>query len=106
MLGKLAGQGTPGVQYGKVNVDQAGALAQRMGVRGIPDTRIFYRGQQVGQFTGYRDGATIERMVAAHLSKVQPAVRQKVVESSGNEAIQKVGGQRSLPPGIRAIPGG
>jgi putative thioredoxin len=38
----------------KIDTDQDGALAAEAGVSGIPDVRLYYRGEQIGAFTGFR----------------------------------------------------
>ncbi len=60
----------------KVNVDEAGALAQKFGVQAIPTLLIFKGGRVVDQATGFRSKAEL----AAQLDKVlaeapAPAVR-------------------------------
>lgn len=50
---KIAGYfQTPGVAFARVDVDRLGSLAQRLGVTGIPDTRIFYEGKQYTSVLG------------------------------------------------------
>ncbi len=50
----------------KVNVDEAGALAQKFGVKAIPTLLIFKGGRVVDQATGFRSKAEL----AAQLDKV------------------------------------
>jgi thioredoxin 1 len=47
----------------KVNVDEAGALAQRYAIRAIPTIIIFKGGKEVDRIVGVHDAATlIERL--------------------------------------------
>lgn len=54
------------VVLGKVDVDKQGALAQRHGVRSIPDVRIFRDGRQVDRFVGDLASDEIRKMLARH----------------------------------------
>lgn len=51
------------VKVVKVNVDNAGALAQAHKVSGIPDVRIFNKGKQVGKHVGFRDKAAWDKIL-------------------------------------------
>jgi len=100
-MGKLAAKGTPGVQYTKLDVRKYGSLAQQFGVRSIPDTRVFHNGTQVSAFVGMKSGKAIEKLLAAHRSKLVP--NEALLEGGAQSTIES-GGGRALPPGIRAIP--
>lgn len=102
MLGSLAAQGTPGVAYGKVDVDQAGAVAQKMGVRGIPDTRIFHDGKQIGAFTGFRSAEQIQQLVNARLEAVNP--QPMPGQANGGAGSIEPAKKGALPPGITPVP--
>jgi putative thioredoxin len=36
----------------KINVDENQSISQRFGIRGIPDVRLFYKGEEVAKFSG------------------------------------------------------
>lgn len=113
---KLASQGQPGVQYGKVDLRQNPQMGEQFGVRSIPDTRIFHNGQQIGAFVGSRDRAALEKLVAVHLAsvplvgEVEPAAQS--FDQNGRllspgemvqPAIQPEPANRALPPGISPL---
>lgn len=52
VLEALAGEYESQAVFVRVNVDQAGPLARRYGVSGIPDVRIFRQGQVVAKIVG------------------------------------------------------
>lgn len=51
----------------KVNVDENQSLAAQYGVRGIPDVKMFYRGQVIGEFSGVRSKTQIEQWLDDHI---------------------------------------
>lgn len=114
-MGKLASQGTPGVQYTKVDVRKHGGLAQESGVRSIPDTRIFHNGRQVASFVGTKNASSIEKLLSKHRSRLVPNVVK--APSAGSSSAPVVPGstqyeeraitpeeRKPLPPGIQRIP--
>lgn len=103
MLEKLAARGTPGVFYGKADVEKMGSLPQQLGVRTIPDTRIFFDGKQVGEFKGTHSEKKIAQLIAAKLQSVKPRTKVVAGESSGQGSIVPAK-KGQLPPGITPIP--
>lgn len=58
------------VLLGKVDVDRNQSLAQRMGVSGIPDVRIYVNGVEVDRFVGGLNEAGIRAKLEPALAKV------------------------------------
>ncbi len=73
VLEEVAGEYSGRVVIGKVNVDQAGELAQHQGVSGIPDVRLYRDGKRVDQFLGARDAGAIRQLFAKHAPAKAPA---------------------------------
>lgn len=55
IMDKLATAWDGKVKIVKVNVDTISSLAEKYGVSGIPDVRIFVNGKQTDQKVGFRD---------------------------------------------------
>lgn len=72
VLEEVAGEYSGRVVVGKVNVDQAGELAQREGVGGIPDVRLYRDGKRVDQFLGAQDAESIRELFAKHAPASAP----------------------------------
>lgn len=115
-MGKLASKGTPGVQYGKVDLRKHPQMGAEFNVRSIPDTRIFHDGKEIGGFVGSRDAASLEKMVAQYLASVKPVGEMNPaapkVDQNGRAlppsepmkpAIQPEPANRPLPPGITPL---
>lgn len=51
----------------KIDTDAQSDLAQQLGVRGIPDVRLYHRGKEIGRFAGYMPEPEIRAWLAAHL---------------------------------------
>ncbi len=66
ILDEIARENNGLVLVGKVNVDQCGEIAQREGVRGIPDVRIYRDGQLVDKFVGLPPADRVRALVAKH----------------------------------------
>ncbi|MEK7953418.1 thioredoxin family protein [Luteolibacter soli] len=73
VLEQVAGEFPGKVCIGRVNVDNAREIAEREGVRGIPDVRIFRDGRQVDQFVGVVDAGTIRELLRKHSEDLQVA---------------------------------
>lgn len=54
----------PGVKVVKVNVDEAGPIAQKYGVRSIPTVAVFSGGNEVAKAVGLQRGPQLEKLVA------------------------------------------
>jgi|SRR5579871_5267826 len=53
----------PHVRFAKVNTDEAGPLAVRFGIRGIPTVIIFKRGKEIARVSGAMDAARLVQWV-------------------------------------------
>jgi thioredoxin 1 len=75
MLGPVLAQAAeenPGVVYvGKMNVDQAGDFPGSLGVRGIPDVRIFKGGKEVDRFVGFPGKNEVLEKIARHAKGIE-----------------------------------
>ncbi|HEY1120102.1 MAG TPA: thioredoxin [Haloferula sp.] len=102
VLEQVVGEFPGKVSLGKVNVDDARDIAQREGVRSIPDVRIFRDGKQVDQFVGVADAETIRAMLRKHSEGIQVAK----VDSPGStpqassETEMKPMKKDWMPPGM------
>lgn len=67
-LESVAGEFDGDVLIGKINVDNARNLTARLGVRGIPDVRIFRNGSQVESFVGSIPRSEIRTKFDGHVS--------------------------------------
>ncbi len=67
----------------KVNVDENPEISQQFGIRGIPDVRMFSKGEVIGQFTGAKPQQEMEKW----LEEVLPDERLKVLDDLVNESI-------------------
>lgn len=67
LLERLAAE--PGCRWSlvKVNTDDQPELAQQLGVRGIPDVRLYHRGKEVARFAGYMPEPDVRAWLAEHL---------------------------------------
>ncbi|WAC20631.1 thioredoxin [Luteolibacter sp. SL250] len=66
ILEDLAEESGGKVIIGKVDVDAHPALAEKAGVRSIPDVRVFRDGRQVDRFIGLLKKGEIQKMFAKH----------------------------------------
>lgn len=55
------------VRLVKVDTDEHPDIAQRFGVSGIPDVRLYVDGRVAGSFTGFRGLGEVERFLAERL---------------------------------------
>jgi thioredoxin len=103
VLEQVAGEFPGKVSLGKVNVDDARDIAQREGIRSIPDVRIFRDGKQVDQFVGVADAETIRAMLRKHSEGIQVAKVDKPSSStptgSRDPEVQPMK-KDWLPPGM------
>lgn len=51
----------------KIDTDAQSDLAQQLGVRGIPDVRLYHRGQEIARFAGYLPEPNLRAWLAEHL---------------------------------------
>jgi thioredoxin-like negative regulator of GroEL len=112
-LAGLARQDGDKVVVLQVNVDRQPALAQRAGVRSIPDTRLYFAGTQVERKVGGMHLSQLSQMVQRHASKLPspPAATNDSVATT--DAPKKVSAKDAaagpaivpmdeswLPPGV------
>ena len=57
----------PQVRLGKVNTEEAPALASALGIQSIPTLALFRGGREVARISGAMDAARIAHWVAPHL---------------------------------------
>jgi thioredoxin-like negative regulator of GroEL len=65
-----------------VNIDHAKGIAQREGVRSIPDVRIFRDGKEVHRFVGAVDAAGIRALFQEHGEGLQVATQEAPAAST------------------------
>jgi thioredoxin 2 len=66
-LARAATQLEPRMRLGKVNTEEAPALASALGIRSIPTLALFHHGSEVARVSGAMDAARIAQWVAPHL---------------------------------------
>ena len=64
---EAARQLEPQLRLGKVNTEEAPALASELGIRSIPTLALFRGGREVARISGAMDAARIAQWVAPHL---------------------------------------
>lgn len=97
------------VLLGKVDVDQNRELAQKAGVGGIPDVRIYLNGAQVDKFVGAMPQNAIEQKLAPYLaqldSKAAPAASGAASGPNGEplekQPVTQPMTKDWMPPGIQ-----
>ncbi len=57
----------PQIRLGKVNTEEAPALAEALGIQSIPTLALFRGGREVARISGTMDAARIVQWVAPHL---------------------------------------
>jgi putative thioredoxin len=70
------------VELAKVDVDQAQALSQQFGVRGIPAVMAFRHGEVVADFTGARDATFVRQF----LEKLAPSAAKEALAQASTAA--------------------
>lgn len=73
------------VKVVKLNIDEAPALAQRYGVRGIPAVKAFRDGAVAAEFTGVQP----ERSVAAFFASLLPSAADRLVSRAAAEPAHR-----------------
>lgn len=86
-LESVAGEFDGDVLVGKINVDNARNLTARMGVRGIPDVRIFRNGSQVESFVGSIPRSEIRSKLKGHVSLLSGAGTDAAGEGGPEEEV-------------------
>jgi thioredoxin 2 len=64
---------TPHLKVVKVNVDEAQALAQRLGIRAVPTLAVFQHGREVARTSGVMDQKTLTDWIGQAVGLPQPA---------------------------------
>ncbi|MDP0492059.1 MAG: thioredoxin domain-containing protein [Verrucomicrobiota bacterium JB023] len=104
VLEDYAAEGTPGVQIAKVNVEKESGLARRYEVRSIPDTRIFFKGREIGRFVGALGKAEVEKRITAAVREARPKPSQPSHPQGSSEPSESLRKQENdLPPGIQRL---
>lgn len=67
ILEKLARELAGAFVLAKVDTERSPELARRFGVRGIPDVKLFVRGQVAGGFVGAQPESAVRRFLEQHL---------------------------------------
>lgn len=94
-LAKLAKTHGDKVVVLKVDVMRHGAMAQKAGVRGIPDTRLLHGGREVARQVGGLPYQVLEGMVLKNVALLPP-----VAEATGQPLVRKTAPGPQLPGGI------
>lgn len=71
VLERVAGEFPGKVYIGKINVDHAGDLPGKEGVRGIPDVRLYRDGKQVDKFVGAIGSGQIQQLFQKHTAGIE-----------------------------------
>ncbi len=113
VLEQLAKESGGKIILGKIDVDAHPTLAERAGVRSIPDVRVFRDGRQVDRFIGVLGKKEIQAMFAKHsggLDTKAPAVADGGTSPSAATAPPSAEGTSAtfqrmdknwMPPGIQ-----
>lgn len=111
-MAKLAKEHGDKVVVLKVDVSRQGKMAQRAGVRSIPDTRLLYKGKQLTGKVGGMQYAELAKMVFKNVSKLPPieavensAAASAVAAPAGGAPKKEGNGitpmkEDWLPPGV------
>ncbi len=72
----------------KVNVDEHQDVSSEYGIRGIPDVRLFYKGDELGRFTGALPKHEVIRWLEEHLPDERQELLYAILSLSDKEASQ------------------
>lgn len=103
MLGRMSHEGTLGVQYGKMDVDANRAVMEKLGVVQTPETRIYFRGQVMARFVGFRAEGPVRQLVRKSLWKAKPVVVVEEVTNGIRRLGKGDGTGVKLPPGVAPL---
>lgn len=67
VLEELAEEQSDRWELVKVNTEEEQELAMEFGIRGIPNVKLFYRGEMIGEFSGALPKFQVERWLDQHL---------------------------------------
>lgn len=96
-LERLASQANGKWELVKVNVDENRIVATEYQIQGIPDVRLIYEGQVLGQFTGALSEHQIKVWLDEHLPSPEKAAMQTV------HALMAAGRDREAMPMLEII---
>lgn len=86
----------------KIDTDAQSDLAQQLGVRGIPDVRLFHRGKEIGRFAGYMPEPEVRAWLAAHLPtpkrETMARARELLLSSRATEAARLLAPLQAAEP--------
>ena len=99
-LADLTGKDGDKVVVLKVNVDRQRALAQRAGVRSIPDTRLYFAGKQLERRVGGQNLTQLSQMVQRHAKKL-PAPQGPEKQGIASTTSRKNPSRPSITPTSR-----
>ena len=68
----------------KVNVDENQEVSREYGIRGIPDVKMFYKGEVVGQFTGALPKHQIQAWLEENVPDERIAILSSIEEQLGD----------------------
>lgn len=92
LLEQLAAE--PGCRWSlvKIDTDAQSDLAQQLGVRGIPDVRLYHHGKEIGRFAGYMPEPNVRAWLAEHLPtpkrETMARARELLLAARANEAAR------------------
>lgn len=95
VVGELEGKAV----LGMINVDDSGELAQRLGVNGIPDLRLFRDGVMVDAMKGAVPKEQVRNHFAIQVAQLGASTTSQPVGESSKPAIQPLS-KDWLPPGL------
>ena len=101
LLDEIARENQGLVLVGKVNVDQCRDIAQREGVQGTPDVRIFRDGKQVDQFVGLPPAEHIKALVAKHTQGLSLDPADPAAPAAAPRETITPASKDWLPPGMK-----
>jgi putative thioredoxin len=99
ILERAAARHADEVRVAKLNVDEAPAIAQRYGVRGIPAVKAFRDGRVAAEFTGVQPEPAVEQFFASIL----PTAADRLAAAAGSAAGAER--ERLLREALEADPG-
>lgn len=100
VLEQVAGEFPGKVYIGKIDVDQAGDLPGKEGVRGIPDVRIYRDGKLVEKFVGAIDSGRIRGIFEKHSAGITVEAAGAADATPSTAPVIQPMTKDWLPPGI------
>ncbi|MBB5351428.1 thioredoxin [Haloferula luteola] len=100
-LEKLGGEFEGKVLVGKVDVDQEGSLAHRLGVSEIPDVRIYRGGRQVERVIGDIPEDALRAKIEVAVRGLEPPADQETDANKPVESYLKPADKDWMPEGMQ-----